>query len=76
MTHVREAVRSVVVRRASFGDVTPRQAEDLVLISVAMAMGVGLFGHSLAELMGKAEGRTRKVAVDVLRIYHAAQRKT
>jgi AcrR family transcriptional regulator len=75
MTHVREAVRSVVVRRASFGDVTPKQAEDLVLISVAMAMGVGLFGHSLAELMGKPEGRTRKVAVDVLRIYHGAKRQ-
>jgi AcrR family transcriptional regulator len=76
MTHVREAVRSVVVRRASFGDVTPKQAEDLVLISVAMAMGVGLFGHSLAELMGKPEGRTRKVGAEVLRIYHAARRKT
>jgi AcrR family transcriptional regulator len=74
MTHVREAVRSVVMRRASFGDVTPKQAEDLVLISVAMAMGVGLFGRSLAELMGKADGRTRKVAVEVLRIFHASRR--
>lgn len=73
MTHVREAVRSVVMRRASFGDVTPKQAEDLVLISVAMAMGVGLFGHSLAELMGKPDGRTRKVAVEVLRTYHSAK---
>lgn len=76
MTHVREAVREVVVRRASFGDVTPKQAENLVLISVALAMGVGLFGHSLAELMGKPEGRTRKVGAEVLRIYHAAQQKT
>jgi AcrR family transcriptional regulator len=73
MTHVREAVRNVVMRRASFGDVTPKQAEDLVLISVALAMGVGLFGRSLADLMGKPEGRTRKVAVDVLRIYHGAK---
>lgn len=76
MTHVREAVREVVVRRASFGDVTPKQAEDLVLISVAMAMGVGLFGHSLAELMGKPAGRTRKVGAEALRIFHAAQRRT
>ena len=73
MTHVREAVRSVVMRRASFGDVTPKQAEDLVLISVAMAMGVGLFGRSLAELMGKPEGRTRKVAAEVLRTYHGVK---
>lgn len=73
MTHVREAVREVVMRRASFGDVTPKQAEDLVLISVTMAMGVGLFGNSLAELMGKPLGRTRKVATEVLRTYHTAQ---
>lgn len=73
MTHIRDAVRSVVIKRASFGDVTPKQAEDLVLISVAMAMGVGLFGHSLAELMGKPEGRTRKVAVDALRAFHRAK---
>jgi hypothetical protein len=39
-----------------------------------MAMGVGLFGRSLAELMGKADGRTRKVAVEVLRIFHASRR--
>lgn len=76
MTHVREAVREVVVRRAAFGDVTPKQAEDLVLISVALAMGVGLFGHALAELMGKPEGRTRKVGAEVLRIYHASKQRT
>lgn len=75
MTHVREAVREVVIKRASFGDVTPRGAEDLVLISVTLAMGVGLFGHSLAELMGKPEKRTRKVAAEMLRAFHAAQRQ-
>lgn len=75
MTHIRDAVREVVVRRASFGDVTPKQAEDLVLMSVTLAMGVGLFGHSLAELMGKPAGRTRKVATEMLRIFHAAQQK-
>lgn len=76
MTHVREAVREVVVRRASFGDVTAKQAEDLVLISVTLAMGVGLFGRSLAELMGRPEGRTRKTAAEVLRVFHASQRKS
>lgn len=35
MTHVRE----VVIKRASFGDVTRRGAEDIVLISVTLAMG-------------------------------------
>jgi len=74
MTHIRDAVRDVVLKRASFGDVTPQQAEDLVLISVAMAMGVGLFGHSLAELMGKPEDHASALATEVLRVFHAARR--
>ncbi len=73
MTHVREAVREVVARRASFGDVTPKQAEDLVLISVTLAMGAGLFGRALAELIGKPPGHTREVATEMLRVFHAAQ---
>jgi AcrR family transcriptional regulator len=75
MTHIRDAVREVVARRASFGDVSPKQAEDLVLISVTLAMGAGLFGHALAELVGKPPGRTRKVATEMLRIFHAAQQQ-
>lgn len=76
MTHIRDAVRAVILRRGSFGDVTPKQAEDLVLISVTLAMGAGLFGHALAELVGKPAGHTRKVATEMLRIFHAAQRQT
>lgn len=75
MTHIRDAVGTVVTRRASFGDVTPKQAEDLVLISVTLAMGAGLFGHALAELVGKPPTRTRKVAMEMLRVFHAAQRE-
>jgi AcrR family transcriptional regulator len=76
MTHIRDAVRTVVLKRASFGDVNPKQAEDLVLISVTLAMGAGLFGHALAELVGKPPGRTRKVATEMLRVFHAAQRRS
>ena len=76
MTHIRDAVRMVIVKRASFGDVSAKQAEDLMLISVTLAMGAGLFGHALAELVGKPAGRTRKVAVEMLRVFHAAQRKS
>lgn len=76
MTHIRDAVREVVLRRAAFGDVTSKQAEDLVLISVTLAMGAGLFGHALAELVGKPAGRTRKVATEMLRVFHAAQKRT
>lgn len=73
MTHIRDAVESVVVRRASFGDVNPQQAQDLILISVTLAMGAGLFGHALAELVGKPPGHARGVATDMLRVFHAAQ---
>ena len=75
MTHIRDAVRTVVLRRASFGDVNPKQAEDLVLISVTLAMGAGLFGHALAELVGKPPGHAREVATEMLRVFHAAQRQ-
>jgi len=73
MTHVREAVRSVVLKRASFGDVSPQQAEDIVLVSVTLAMGAGLFGCSLAELIGRPADRPRAAAVAALRAYVGAQ---
>lgn len=75
LTHVREAVRSVVAKRVSFGDVNAAQAEDMVLVSVVMAMGAGLFGRSLAQLIGKPAGRTRKVAAEALRAYVATHRE-
>lgn len=74
MTHVREAVQSVVLRRASYGDLNPNQAEDLVLLSVVLAMGAGLFGRSLGELIGQSPERARKVAADVLRAHVRAQK--
>ena len=73
MTHIRDAVQSVIVRRASFGDVNPQQALDLVMISVTLAMGAGLFGHALAELVGKPPGHAREVATEMLRVFHAAK---
>jgi len=72
MTHVRDAVGTVLARRVSYGDVNPQQAGDLILISVTLAMGAGLFGRALAELVGRPPGRTRQVAADMLRPFHAA----
>jgi len=74
LTHVREAVQSVVMKRASFGDRSVEETEDLVLISVVLAMGAGLFGGSLAQLVGKPGGHTRAVAADVLRAYVGRQK--
>lgn len=70
LTHVREAVRSVVARRAQMGGLSLAEAEDQVLISVVLAMGAGLFGRSLAQLIGKPAGRTRKIAIELLRVKH------
>jgi len=51
-----------------------REVEDLVLVSVTMAMGAGLFGRSLAELIGRDPERTREVAAQTLRAFVATQR--
>ncbi|HWA62150.1 MAG TPA: TetR/AcrR family transcriptional regulator [Caulobacteraceae bacterium] len=67
LTMVRAAVDEVIARRVARDGVPPEAAEDFVLVSVALAMGVGLFGRSLAELMGKPPGRTRQLAVEMLR---------
>lgn len=68
MTLVREAVREVVANRiAQEGAVDPETAEEFILVSVVLAMGVGLFGRSLAELMDKPPERTRELALDLIR---------
>lgn len=67
LTMVRAAVREVVDGRLTREGVDVAVAEDFVLLSVALAMGVGLFGQSLSELMGQPPGHARKVAADLLR---------
>jgi AcrR family transcriptional regulator len=74
LTSVREAVQAVVAKRVSFGDINAGQAEDLVLVSVTLAMGAGLFGRSLAQLIGKPAGSAREAAAEALRAYVAVQR--
>jgi AcrR family transcriptional regulator len=74
LTSVREAVAAVVAKRVGFGDMEAREVEDLVLVSVTMAMGAGLFGRSLAELIGRDPERTREVAAQTLRAFVATQR--
>jgi len=67
LTMVREAVQDVIARRMTPNGVDPAAAEDLVLVSVTLAMGVGLFGQSLAELMGRPPGDVRRLALELLR---------
>jgi AcrR family transcriptional regulator len=68
LTSVRQAVNDVVARNLARTGRPPATAENLVLVSVVLAMGVGLFGHSVATLMGKPPGRARKLAEDLLQL--------
>jgi AcrR family transcriptional regulator len=67
LTNVRDAVRVVVAKRVERGDAKAAEVEDMVLVAVVMAMGAGLFGRSLGQLVGKPAGRARKLAVEMLR---------
>lgn len=69
LTNVRAAVQAVVAQRASLGDLNAKQAEDLVLFAVVLAMGAGLFGRSLESLIGRAEGDIRAIAGAALRAF-------
>jgi len=67
LTMVRDAVRSVIASRAERDGTSPEVAEDQSLVGIVLAMGVGLFGRSLAELLGRPAGTARQLAQDLLR---------
>ncbi len=67
LTNVRDAVRAVAAKRAELDSAKVSEVEDMVLVAVVMAMGAGLFGRSLGQLIGKPAGRARKLAVEMLR---------
>jgi AcrR family transcriptional regulator len=69
LTSVREAIQKVVANRVAHAGLSPAKAENLVLISVVMALGVGLFGRTLGELIGRKPGTARKLAIDMLRTH-------
>ncbi|MBN8607641.1 MAG: TetR/AcrR family transcriptional regulator [Caulobacterales bacterium] len=71
MTMVRGAVQKVVARLSERTLMTPAEAEDLIMASVVLAMGVGLFGRALSTLMGKPAGHTRDLAMALL-VKHVA----
>ncbi|HEX8900707.1 helix-turn-helix domain-containing protein [Vitreimonas sp.] len=75
MTTVRDAVQTVVARLSDRPGFTAEQAEDLIMVSVVLAMGVGLFGRTFSRLMSKPAGHTRALAMQML-ASHAARRAT
>ncbi|MFN4224772.1 MAG: TetR/AcrR family transcriptional regulator [Hyphomonas sp.] len=64
---VRAAVQTVIRER-----IRPENAaasarlEDAILVSVILAIGTGLFGPTLSELLGKPEARAREAALKLL----------
>ena len=63
---VREAVQTVIRQKINPADLSEEQLEDSILISVILAVGVGLFGPTLGELLGKPPERARQIAVKLL----------
>ena len=63
---VREAVQTVIRHKIRALEVEESRLEDTILISVIIAIGVGLFGPTLSELLGKPAGTARATALRLL----------
>lgn len=63
---VREAVQTIIRQKINQPELSEAQLEDSILISVILAIGVGLFGPTLGELLGKSSDRARQIAVKLL----------
>ena len=63
---VREAVQTVIKEKIQQSGTPPDKLEDMILVSVILAVGTGLFGPTLSQLLGKPESRARKVALALL----------
>ena len=40
--------------------------EDVMLVCITLALGVGLFGQTLSEMLGKPPSRAKEMALSVL----------
>jgi len=67
LTLVREAVDEVISGPMAQKGVDPERATNLILVAVSLAMGVGLIGRSLAELVGRPPETTREAALAFLK---------
>jgi AcrR family transcriptional regulator len=67
MTLVRSVVDEVVdTRLARDAGVARDAAVDFILLNIIMAVGVGLFGPTLSELLGRPPGRARELALEMI----------
>ena len=69
LTVVREAVQEVAQKKISNTGIPADLAEDMILMSVTLAVGVGLFGPSLGTLIGKPPERARELTLQMLMTY-------
>ena len=67
LTGVRDAIGQVAKRQGQRMGVSVAAAEERVLVGVALALGAGLFGSSLGQLMGKPKSLVRELAAMLLR---------
>ncbi len=67
LTVVKSAVREVIDAGLRRPDTVSAEAlEDFILACIALALGVGLFGPTLCDLLGKPPARAREVALALL----------
>ena len=66
LTSVREAVTRVITEKIHPNDVPQDRVEDVIMISVILALGVGLFGRTREAQLGKEEGRAGQLALELL----------
>lgn len=67
MTLVREVVDEVVQTRLAQDVGVRREAIiDFVLVNIILAIGVGLFGPTLSELLGRPPERARELALEMV----------
>lgn len=63
MTLVRDVVDEIIDTRVAREAVPNRDAVvDFILLNIILAVGVGLFGPTLSELLGRPAGRARELA--------------
>ena len=67
MTLVRSVVDEVVqTRLARDAGVGRETVVDFILLNIILAIGVGLFGPTLSELLGRPQGRARELALEMI----------
>ncbi|MEH6743513.1 TetR/AcrR family transcriptional regulator [Hyphomonas sp.] len=66
LTVVREVVQEVAQKKMGNAGVPADVAEDIILLSVTLAVGVGLFGATLGRLIGKPPERARELTLQML----------